>query len=414
MRWLDTAAAEPRSCLMCDEAPGSPGASFENDRNGKEQVLKSSLGTRNRRFAVPGLLVLASLTIPAGAMAGLKVYEKDDMTLELGMRLQTRMQYERRAALLGGGERDFMIRRARLKANGKIMNATYGFEWKIDATDQLTNVGTGAPVAPTAAVENAWVQYPIGKTPASVRAGLYDQPFSRDRLTSDSRQLAVDRGEVSNVAEALGLADNIVGLDVRGSVKGGRAQYVAGMYDNVKLPGRMQDNPMIVGRIDLNLGSTKDLYQDAHFGTDKWYSLGLNGGFQKLERYAGADSITQSNAGVDGMIDVPMFDGRVFVRGELNAIRRKIHGGPGDANTTLRMVEAGCLMFHEHLQPFVRFDQVRGQSRVTSGAVARDITYVGANLYQKGHSLKIQGDVRLESGTGEMVDGGRLQGQIDF
>jgi hypothetical protein len=46
--------------------------------------------------------------------------------------------------------------------------------------------------------------------------------------------------------------------------------------------------------------------------------------------------------------------------------------------------------------------------------VVRDITYVGANLYQKGHSLKIQGDVRFQSGTNESVDGARLQAQIDF
>lgn len=376
--------------------------------------MNSPRRSRNAQSLVPGLLVLTSLALlPVNAGAGLKVYEKDDMTLELGMRIQSRMQYERRTALLGGGERDFMIRRARLKANGKVMGATYGFEWKLDGTDQLTNAGTGL-TTPTAAVENAWVQYPLGKSSASVRAGLYDQPFSRDRLTSDSRQLAVDRGEVSNVPEAVGLADNIVGFDLRGSVKGGRGQYVVGLYDNVKVPGRMQDNPMVVGRMDLNLGSTKDIYQDAHFGADKWYCLGLNGGFQKFERVAGADSVTQSMAGVDGMIDLPVAHSRVLVKGELNAVRKKLWGAPGDANSTVRMLGAGVLMFHEHVQPFVRIDQVRGQSRVTSSAVARDITYVGANFYQKGHGLKIQGDVRFESGTGESVDGARLQTQIDF
>ena len=54
----------------------------------------------------------------------------------------------------------------------------------------------------------------------------------------------------------------------------------------------------------------------------------------------------------------------------------------------------------------------RGDSPV--GGTPRDITYVGANYYQKGHNLKIQGDVLFQSGTADSVDGGRLQAQIDF
>ena len=96
------------------------------------------------------MLVLAAVSmLPATAFAGAKVYEKDDFTLELGMRIQARMEYSRIPAVAGGTEwlRDYMIRRARLKANGKIQGCTYGLEWKIDGTDQ-----NGA--TPAAAVEN--------------------------------------------------------------------------------------------------------------------------------------------------------------------------------------------------------------------------------------------------------------------
>ncbi len=352
------------------------------------------------------LLVVVTLALPASAPAGVKVVEQEGFTLELGMRLQARMAYD---ALTGTGgttdwRRDFMVRRARLKANGKMLTATYGFEWKIDGTDQVGST-------PSAAVENAWIQYPLGRG-VEVRAGLYDQPFSRDRLTSDSRQLAVDRGTVSNVPDALGLADNAVGFHFLGKAFNGRAGYALGLFDNRFIFGHGQDNPMVVGRLDLNLGSTKDIYQDAHFGTDSWYSLGLNGSHQKLGTIAGTDSSANSALGVDGMLDIPTAAGRVFLKGEYTAIRRDPVGPGTGTGTRTWMVGGGLLVLDERLQPFVRFDEERRDPAV--GGAKTDITYLGLNLYRKGHSLKFQGDLRLQANTGEALDGARVQAQVDF
>lgn len=365
---------------------------------------------RNRPDVAPrirGLLLIAfALTSPIAAIAGVKVAEQEDFTLELGMRLQSRMEYEALSGPSGttDGQRDFMIRRARLKANGRMLTSTYGFEWKIDGTDQ-----TGG--TPSAQVENAWIQCPLGRG-VEVRAGLYDQPFSRDRLTSDSRQLAVDRGAVSGVPDALGLADNATGFHILGKAFKGRAGYAVGLFDNRRVPGRFQDRPMVVGRIDVNLGSTRDVFQDAHFGTDSWYSLGVNGSYQTLETPAGTDSTTHSALGVDGMLDIPTGAGRLFVKAEYNTVRVD-PSGPGVSNDTRAwMLGAGLLVLQDRLQPFVRFDEVRLDSAVGGGI--RDITYVGLNLYRKGHSLKFQGDVRLEANTGESLDGARFQAQIDF
>jgi len=356
---------------------------------------------------VCGILVLAPTSFPPSvALGGIKVAESDDITLELGLRLQPRIEYERVAALGGGsqGQRDFLVRRSRLKANGRVHTATYNFEWKIDGTDQI-----GA--SPSASVENAYIQYPLGHG-VEVRAGLYDQPFSRDRLTSDSKQLAVDRGEVSNVPDALGLADNAVGFHFLGKLNGGRGEYALGLFDNRRIGGRYQVMPMIVGRLDLNLGSTKDVLRDAHFGKDSWYSVGLNGSYQKIQRAAGTDSSSNAAVGIDGMIDVPTAAGRLFVRSEVNAIRVDQQGVGGETDTKVWMVGVGLLVLNQRLQPFVRFDEVRLDA--PAGGTLRDITYVGANLYQKGHNLKLQGDVRLQANTQDSVDGARLQAQMDF
>jgi len=353
-----------------------------------------------------GLLLLAlTLALPSGALAGVKVAEQEDFTLELGMRLQARMADE---AVAGSGgttdwQRDFMVRRARVKANGKMLNATYGFEWKIDGTDQVGST-------PSAQVENAWIQYPLGRG-VEVRAGLYDQPYSRDRLTSDSRQLAVDRGNVSNVPDALGLADNAVGFHFLGKAFQGRAGYALGLFDNRFIPGRYQDRPMVVGRIDVNLGSTKDVFQDAHFGADSWYSFGASGSYQSLDSLNGAGS-KNSAVGVDGMIDIPTAAGRVFLKSEFNYVRADASGPRVPVDTRVWMAAGGFLVLNDRLQPFIRFDEVRLDPQV--GGARTDITYVGANLYRRGHSLKFQGDVRFQANTGESLDGARLQAQIDF
>ena len=170
---------------------------------------------------------------------------------------------------------------------------------------------------------------------------------------------------------------------------------------------------MIAGRVDLNFGSMKDIFQDAHFGTDKWYCLGLNGSVQSsIDGAVAQDSLTTEAAGVDGMIDVPAGQGRLMVRGEINAIRLVAIGSAPEKNSTVRMIGVGYLVMKERVQPFVRFDQIRGDTPI--GGTARDITYAGANYYQKGHGLKFQGDLLFVSGNGESVDGGRIQAQIDF
>jgi hypothetical protein len=344
--------------------------------------------------------------LPRGAEGGVELVDTDDFSLELGLRIQPRMELEWLSAPGGGRDwqRDFMIRRTRIKADGEMRRVRYAFEWKIDRTEQ-------AGANPTASVENAYVEFPLG-TGIAVRAGLYDQPFSRDRLISDSKQLAVDRGAVSNVPDALGLADNAVGFHVLGRVRGGRAQYALGLFDNRLIPARDQDLPMIVGRLDLNFGETKDVFRDVHFGQDSWISLGVNGSYQgMLEDTTGADGGSNGAFGIDGMIDVPTCLGRLFTRSEVVTIRRAPPGGT-TIGTTIWAVACGLLVLDQRLQPLVRFDQVRLDEAVGGGT--RNTTCVGANLYLDGYRLKLQGDVRLEAGTEAPVDGARLQLQLDF
>ena len=166
---------------------------------------------------------------------------------------------------------------------------------------------------------------------------------------------------------------------------------------------------MVVGRVDLNLMSTKSIYQDAHFGTDSWLSVGWNGSYQgSLKNAAGDEHGSNAAGGVDAMVDVPAGPVRLFSRGEANVIKQD-QPGPGNPVDTWIWMLAGGVLVSQRLQPLVRFDEIHSDD----GGV-RDITYVGANWYQQQHTLKVQADVRFESGTSKSLDGGRLQAQLDF
>lgn len=363
-----------------------------------------------------GVMVVIALMLflPSRALGGAKVYESDDFSVELGLRMQPRMVYSRIPVpgIREGEEwqRDFLIRRARIKVSGKMLSAVYSLEWRLDATGLISGLVLTSPIA---GVENAWLQWPLAGPGLEIRAGLYDQPFSRDRLTSDSKQLAVDRSLVSGVPAALGLADNAIGLDLRGKFEGGRYQYAVGVFDNRTIQGPFQDMPMFVGRLDFNFGSSKNVYRDAHFGSDSWYSLGLNGSYQaSIQDSTGADDGLNAAVGADGMIDVPAGPGRLLAKAEVNHIHTEAVQGGTKRDTMAWMVGAGYLFLNQRLQPIVRFDQVHPDEAEGKGITA--ITHLGLNYYQRGHNLKVQADVGFLSSTGEPLDEFRLQTQIDF
>lgn len=373
--------------------------------------MRLSQGFLRLTAAAVATWVLTSLT-PSGARAGAKVVDQEDFSLELGLRMQPRFLFLQIPSSNGGREweRTFLVRRTRWKANGKMLSAIYNFEWRLDGTGVVSGVATPAPIG---GVENAWLQFPLRGPELQVRMGLYDQPFSRDRLTSDSKQLAVDRGAVSNVPAALGMADNAIGFDLRGDLKGGRYSYAVGLFDNRTIRATLQNVPMVVGRVDVNLGSTSNLYRDTQFGDDSWYSVGVNGIYHgALEDTTGADDGLRAAAGIDGVIDIPLGPGRLFAKGEANTIRIEAPRSDVRLDTTLFMAGVGYLFWNQRLQPIVRFDQVRLDD--DQGGKVTNITHAGVNFYQKGHNLKFQADVRFESGTGEAVEEGRFQAQIDF
>ena len=200
-----------------------------------------------------------------------------DLTFKPGVRIQPRYMYDS-----GNSNNDFFIRRFRLKGAGSAYGvAKYGVELKID------NEGRFA-VSPTARVENAWLDFPVADDQAFLRAGLYDIPFSRNALTSDSKLLFMDRTLIKEQLTAVGMADNTIGLMLHGRPYCGQFEYAFGIFDNDQferfgLAGTKEsDQLMPAGRVVWNvLDPMKPPegyadYYESYLGKGQRLELGAN------------------------------------------------------------------------------------------------------------------------------------------
>lgn len=216
--------------------------------------------------------VAAALPAPAPQIPTWNV--TPDITFKPGVRLQVRYLYDDVA-----GNNEIAVQRFRMKGAGQAWKAKYGLELKIDNTGR-----TGA--SPSAAVENGWIEYsPL--TALTTRAGLYDVPFSRDALTSDSKLLFMDRSLIKDALTGFGLADNGIGAMAYGRPLEGHLEYGLGVFNNDKFDGlgtatRRTGSVMPVGRIAVDLldpappGGYAD-YRASYIGQGRRLSIALNG-----------------------------------------------------------------------------------------------------------------------------------------
>lgn len=201
-----------------------------------------------------------------------------DITFKPGLRLQTRYEYNAET-----NNNDISIARFRLKAGGEVYEiANYYLEMKIDGTGRSGS-------SPTAAVENGWIDFAYSNALVG-RAGLYDVPFSRDALTSDSKLLLVDRSLIKDALTSFGFADNGIGVMARGRPFDGRFEYAVGAFNNDKFDGfrtssSKQSNalmPMARVAVDLLDPAPPFGYADyraSYIGKGQRLTIGTNGGW---------------------------------------------------------------------------------------------------------------------------------------
>lgn len=309
-----------------------------------------------------------------------------DITFKPGFRTQPRYIYTD-----VNHNNDFLIGRFRLKLGGDAFGIVkYYGELKFDSTGLRETQARGA-------VENAWLEFKLHEELSYLRVGLYDIPFSRDALTSDSKLLLIDRSIVKNELTEKGFTDNTIGLLFHGRPLGGRFEYAVGIFDNVVFESvenedaiEDTDELMPAGRFAINLldpYSSLDGYADykgSYIGQGQRLSVGVNGVYlgeatdlgDEFELYAGG-------------VDVFYNSGPLVLQAEydwfVEAFGSDISDLTGDGWYAQGGYLLGCIC-ETAVEVAARYQQFHPEDDEEK----QRWTSIGMNFYIRDHNLKIQ------------------------
>jgi hypothetical protein len=319
-----------------------------------------------------------------------------DITFKPGFRVQGRYRYN------DDIDNRFFIRRFRMKAGGRAFMARYYGELKID--------NTGLVDSPSAAVENAWVQF--GLMPElNLRVGLYDAPFSRVALTSDSKLLLMDRGLIKDELSAEGFEDNTTGVLFHGRPMGGHLEYAVGVFQNREF----EKVPMPAARFVANLldpapsGGYAD-YRGSYLDEGRRLAIGANVAYVPDARDAGTKFDLYGLGG-----DLFLGIGPYTLQAEYEWFRAEPRSG-SNLTTKGGYVQGGYkLDWLDAVLPngwrLPLFELAARYQDVDDDGDRSRSTSLGWNAYIRGHSLKIQSDYSFRSDDPNEF---QLQLQLDF
>jgi len=335
----------------------------------------------------------------------------ENVTFVPGLRVQARYTYDG-----DSGVQNVYVARLRLKAKGDFFGtARYGLEIKLDNLGRAEN-------DPKAELENAWLEFPVVPDLA-FRVGLFDVPFSRNALTSDSKLLLVDRSLAKDALTSLGMADNTIGVLGHGRPFGGRFEYSAGIFNNLQFKrtgttDKRSDSLMPAGRIVFHFldsatpGGYAD-YQSSYLGQGRRLSLGTNSAYLRNARDS-AGEFALSAWGTDLFFSTNPFT----LEAEYDRFRKEMRGGNPNVHGNGWYVQTGYLLpgslFRRRAEFSARYQEVDPDVRILANGTRW--TSLGLNIYMQDHRLKMQMDYTFRRGPGSAIktDVLQIQMQGDF
>jgi phosphate-selective porin len=331
-------------------------------------------------------------------------YESRIITFTPGFRLQVRYIHDS-----ASGRDEIFIARLRLKAKGQLFHKVrYYTEYKFDTLARKGRDHVNG-------FENAWLDYSLARDFA-IRGGLYDVPFSRNALTSDSKLLFIDRSLIKDQLTIFGLADNTVGLLGHGRPFKGRFEYSGGIFNNERFrkfraPGANKSAQLMpAGRIVYHFfapapgGGYAD-YQSSYLGKGKRLSVGTNAAYLGKAR----DSTSEFNLFAWGT-DLFFSNGPFSAEAEYDQLKKKLIGNP-DIQSDGWYAQAGYLV-KGRVEFAARHQQLDPNVSVANNRLKW--TSIGSNIYFRNHNVKLQLDYTFRRGPGQTVNTNVLQAQMQF
>ncbi|MBI5560135.1 MAG: hypothetical protein HY883_02540 [Deltaproteobacteria bacterium] len=321
-----------------------------------------------------------------------KISEDTDMTVRL--LLQPRLDFGDTIKSKDGksyeSSSDTYLRRMRLEISGSFFTKAIKYNLTL-AADNVDKAG----VANAITVHYAYVEW----DPAAafgIRFGKERLPYSRIALTSDTKQLLIERPvSVEDAKKLFGKTDAYYqpAITVKGHVAGGTVAYEAAAADGWQNgeavhTGRtvFKANPVVMARLEFSPpGLTENKKSDAPLGVGRHLTLGIDvanqsgieykeNNFKEKRTLFGAD-LSGHYEGLTGQVE---YNGWKVDSGE-----------PAIGKTEPRgwYAQAGWFIKGYNIEPAVRYE-VYDQDSNKSGMKEKSTT-TGVNWYGKGHSFKV-------------------------
>lgn len=384
-------------------------------------------------------MIFLVLTAPAFAQGfrfgeetnGLKVKISDDTDMTIRIRLQPRLDIGETSTSLKDDAgtsyssiTDMYLRRVRFELGGHLTkNLKFGAEIEADKTGKHDK---GAD----ARAYHLYGDYALTDN-AGVLFGKKKLPYSRVSLTSSSKQLLIERPNVTEDAKKFFNDEEGHGyygpqLMLHGNAAEDMFKYYLSLTDGWQAGQETKWTKMdveesglvYIGRIEISPpGWIEGKQSDAHLGKGKHITLGLNYGMQSGIKYAADPGEEDRNLlGVDLSFHLK----GLALQGEYVAMEIEPDTG-SSVKPQGYYLQAGYFIDDMAIEPAIRYEYYDKDSEKTDND--QDTLTAGFNWYLKGHSFKVSANyVVTHFGDGnssklandDNLSSVQLQGQLYF
>jgi hypothetical protein len=379
-------------------------------------------GTKEVLFI--GLFLGAFLALPTPSWAGVMLKTDEDVSIELGFRMQTQFlsSTNSNADSSGDHEEKFNVRRASVRLGGSVT------KW-VDFFLQVGNndePGTDNEPADVNLID-AYINLHLHDL-AQIIMGELLVPSSRQHLTSSAALMAIDHPGITGYSLTWGLNGGAVfntaafedgNLDLEGDANlrdiGGtffgsfsltdmvHAKYYVGAYNGIHFMNGGNDKERVAARVQINFLDPEPTYYNLSTYLGQKKTIGIGASIDHQQRIAhdldDDNNVNYIFYSVDAFADLPVGPGSATIEAgysNLNldnstALRDSASGPPKNGQETEGQgfyVQSGYFINNLNLQPWALYESWYSDASDDLGSWSG--WRVGLSYFIKGHNANIK------------------------
>jgi phosphate-selective porin len=352
-------------------------------------------------------------------IAGLKVYEKDDVSLEISGRIQTRFQWINDGKNNSDDVYDFYLRRTRFGFAAKYRETISGkLQWKLD---NLEKFGEDEPILKA---KMAFVRFDFFNQKLMFDLGLNEGVFSRESRLPDPKHLFTEFSLIQRALNSFELAGDTSGVHITGKLMDRHLEYGVGVYDGIDNEGDSDDDLAYQLALVYHVLDVESSKQGSHIGDGKTYlTVGAYYGIQN-DVAEDLDLFDAHAYGLDVFVQVgdQPVPGTFTASGGYFIIKEEFNN-KGDFDNDGYYIEGAYLMprkigsgkLRGNLEFAVRYGEYNPEEGSNTFDDEQDRLSLGLNYYIIKHNVKVQAVYNInDSDRDESKDKDDFTVQVQF